>query len=203
MITGDNALTACHIAKQVEILKGEALILDTWDGNLEWRTIDENIKISIDLDSMTLKPELRSYELAITGNALSSLISKPMFKKLLPLLWVYARVSPSQKEAILMSLKDAGYCTLMCGDGTNDVGALKQAHVGIALLDGTVEDMKKIQARQIALRKKMFLERQEELNRRKLELKHRFATGELLMQRKDSKPSFSASFLLIRLPWSK
>ena len=47
---------------------------------------------------------------------------------------MFARVSPDQKEAILKAHRAAGRTTLMCGDGTNDVGALKAAHVGIALM---------------------------------------------------------------------
>lgn len=43
---------------------------------------------------------------------------------------VFARVSPSQKEYIVQILRACGEKVLMCGDGTNDVGALKKSEVG-------------------------------------------------------------------------
>ena len=49
---------------------------------------------------------------------------------------VYARMSPDGKERIVRALKDRGVSTLMCGDGGNDVGALKTADVGVSLMCG-------------------------------------------------------------------
>lgn len=112
--------------------------------DLEWRTVDESIVIPVDPSAPLDQSLLDKYDICITGAALKQFESQPSWTTLVQHTWVYARVSPSQKETILTSLKSLGFITLMAGDGTNDVGALKQAHIGVALLDGTPEDLQKI-----------------------------------------------------------
>jgi cation-transporting ATPase 13A1 len=174
MITGDNALTACHVAKEVQISRRNILIGDIRENKeLEWWTIDESIKIKMDPIKGTISKDILSYDLCVTGNALSVLETSTVYAKLLPRIWIYARTSPSQKEMILMRLKLAGYVTLMAGDGTNDVGALKQSHIGsfyfnflgVALLDGNQEDLEKLAARLRERHRQKLLEKQEQMRK--------------------------------------
>ncbi|KAK7085699.1 hypothetical protein SK128_009333, partial [Halocaridina rubra] len=46
---------------------------------------------------------------------------------------VFARMSPDQKQQLILELQALGYYVGMCGDGANDCGALKAAHAGISL----------------------------------------------------------------------
>ncbi|KAI9715040.1 MAG: hypothetical protein M1828_001076 [Chrysothrix sp. TS-e1954] len=149
MITGDNPLTAVHVAKQVEIADRETLILDAPDNDdsgekLCWKSVDDKINIPVD-PAQAIDPKiLAQNDICMTGYAFAKFRDQPALNQLLQHTWVYARVSPKQKEEILLGMKALGLTTLMCGDGTNDVGALKQAHIGVALLNGTQEALNKI-----------------------------------------------------------
>ncbi|KAL1689551.1 hypothetical protein GGG16DRAFT_114916 [Schizophyllum commune] len=171
MITGDNPLTAVHVARDVEIVDRDALILDLKENaaherDLIWHTVDDSKVIPVNPDEPLDTSLFEQYDICVTGAALKLYEPTPAFELLVQNTWVYARVSPAQKEHILTALKSAGYVTLMAGDGTNDVGALKQAHVGVALLDGTIEDLKKIAERQRLERVKQVYESQLKLSRR-------------------------------------
>lgn len=163
MITGDNPLTAVHVAKEVEIVNREVLILDLpeehhGEHELVWRNVDETTVIPFSSSSKIPESYFQKYDICVTGYALAKLMGHEQLRSVIRHSWIYARVSPAQKEFILNSLKDMGYKTLMCGDGTNDVGALKQAHVGVALLNGTEDGLKKMQEqRKFAAAQRVYL----------------------------------------------
>eukprot|EP00804_Cyclotella_cryptica_P022565 CCRYP_009443-RA/>CCRYP_009443-RA protein AED:0.10 eAED:0.10 QI:76/1/1/1/0.5/0.4/5/2352/1498 len=52
----------------------------------------------------------------------------------IPVVSVFARHEPRHKEAVIAAFNSIGRHTLMCGDGSNDIGALKQAHVGVSII---------------------------------------------------------------------
>ncbi|KAH3794144.1 endoplasmic reticulum transmembrane helix translocase-like [Dreissena polymorpha] len=147
MITGDNPLTACHVAKELRFTrKQHTLILQapaSEDQAWQWRSIDDTVSVPVETAGDLRKQLVEEHDLCLTGEGVSYLQRDHprIWKVVLPNVKVFARVAPKQKELIITSLKSLGFITLMCGDGTNDVGALKHAHVGVALLANAPERM--------------------------------------------------------------
>ena len=85
-----------------------------------------------------------------------------ILRDIVPMFSVFARHNPRQKEAIVAAFNLGGFITLMCGDGTNDVGALRRAHVGISIISSP-----EVEAKQRAVTKTISLARSEQKRERK------------------------------------
>jgi len=161
MITGDSVYTAIDVARRLGMIKSvnattdkkEASVVilqDLLNSKVVWRPLGKEVKTTAEMEPDDIAYDVKmisslksTYNLCITGSALDilqkSLQTNDNFtvylKSVVPHVTIFARVSPAQKEAIVLALNEAGLYTLMCGDGTNDVGALKAAHVGVSIVN--------------------------------------------------------------------
>uniref|UniRef100_A0AC34QHR8 SWIM-type domain-containing protein n=1 Tax=Panagrolaimus sp. JU765 TaxID=591449 RepID=A0AC34QHR8_9BILA len=150
MITGDNPLTACHVGQVLRFTskRKNIFILDIPEDDSPpiWKSMDgsETLKL-IPENRQEMNVFLGAHEFCLTGAGFSYLISHhhDFLKQIIVNVRIFARMSPKQKEKVINLLKALGYITLMCGDGTNDVGALKHANVGVALLSHPYDATKK------------------------------------------------------------
>ncbi|EDQ86672.1 uncharacterized protein MONBRDRAFT_28103 [Monosiga brevicollis MX1] len=137
MITGDSALTAAHVALEVGIVTEAAAILQVQE--------EDKLVWQLPNGSLMSYPELPSLPLCVTGRAIERLAGAEL-GPLLPMIKVFARTTPEQKADIIRQYEALNLTTCMCGDGTNDVAALKAADVGLALLsEATAEHLARFQ----------------------------------------------------------
>ncbi|XP_025196662.1 probable cation-transporting ATPase 13A3 isoform X1 [Melanaphis sacchari] len=133
MVTGDNLYTGISVARECSMIPS----------NINIAVLTATPSTEINKAEIKLEPTLgHSFDIqdekvcyAIDGRSWSVLESD--FPNWLPYIvskgLVFGRMLPEQKMKLVEYFQSMGYVTAMCGDGANDAGALKVAHVGISL----------------------------------------------------------------------
>jgi len=138
MITGDAVLTASYVADEVGIVETDrVLVLENKEGTEElyWSKDKKTFPYTGYQDFNKLSEK---YDICVSGKSLTLAIkSEPnQIFTFIHKIKIFARMVPELKELVIKKLKENGFSCLMCGDGANDVGALRQSNVGVALLSG-------------------------------------------------------------------
>ena len=144
MVTGDYALTAAAIAKNIGIFTGEK----------EPHSLEDVQSAAAELDFPELKEDKRWWKKKGTMvdrpvreiNDLSLLLEGSQISRLDERDWeivcsyqeiVFARTTPEQKLRIVTELRNRHYVVAVTGDGVNDAPALRAADVGVAVVTGS------------------------------------------------------------------
>ncbi|KAG8445091.1 hypothetical protein GDO86_010020 [Hymenochirus boettgeri] len=154
MVTGDNLQTALNIglkcgmiSKNSKIIVIEANEIQAEDPpSITWKTLvkkqknghkmnvrEENFDINDGLNHNSFPSG--DFHFAMNGRSFQIILQH--FYDLLPKILlngtIFARMTPRQKSSLVDELQKLDYYVGMCGDGANDCGALKIAHVGVSL----------------------------------------------------------------------
>lgn len=148
MVTGDNVMTAISVSRKCGmVLPNENIALLELDSiNIDNSDCYEAPKLTLRIlgdDSYGMYREdcivnLNNFEfdhIALDGMTWSALRTYyPEFVSNIILSGtIFARFRPEQKTQLVTSLQELDYIVAMCGDGANDCGALKAAHIGVSL----------------------------------------------------------------------
>ncbi|XP_045143467.1 probable cation-transporting ATPase 13A4 [Echinops telfairi] len=151
MITGDNLQTAITVARKSGMVSGnqKVILIEAIEASgssaasLSWKLVEEtkhpvcgNQDHYINIRGEGPGDDTEgSYHFALTGKTFQ--VVSQHFSSLLPKILIngtiFARMSPGQKSSLVEEFQKLDYFVGMCGDGANDCGALKMAHVGISL----------------------------------------------------------------------
>jgi len=153
MVTGDNVLTAVSVSRECGIVPQDQTIFMSELGRDEngatkitWTDVtspDEAVPYKLDTHTLTVDNgsyDFDNYSLAVTGDCWKVFyedfkLNGPSiaFNQILKKGSIFARMTPDQKQNLVEELQAKNLYVGMCGDGANDCGALKAAHVGISL----------------------------------------------------------------------
>lgn len=136
MITGDNALTGVFIGQQCGLVPNDTSIflgdiMDDKNSGIIWTDIDTG-EVITNIDATIEASQGRGCELAVTGKAFRWLVDHDQMRRYLFYTRIFARMTPVDKMMCVELMMEKAI-TAMCGDGGNDCGALRSAHVGIAM----------------------------------------------------------------------
>ncbi|XP_013188723.1 polyamine-transporting ATPase 13A3 [Amyelois transitella] len=136
MVTGDNIMTAMSVARGCFMVQPhQKLVLITVDHQQTETDARPRLCMEVVGEGGPPKLPIDAYVLALEGKTWA--VIRIHYPELMPAILsrglVFGRFGPDQKTQLITALQGEGLIVGMCGDGANDCGALKAAHVGISL----------------------------------------------------------------------
>ncbi|KAL7548228.1 hypothetical protein ACHAWF_011518 [Thalassiosira exigua] len=136
IISGDSVYTGVTIAEECGMIdtKADVVIGQEVDlnGDIIWVDNETDERTTLPSEDLLAKGYC---VLAVNGEVWQHLRSRSNMVHLANYISVFGRCTPNDKVSVVDHSVRSGTITLMCGDGGNDCGALRTAHIGVALSD--------------------------------------------------------------------